>query len=65
VLAWIWLDVAIAALKDDPTKAHETTQGRVGAAQFFFHYELPKIGAWLGVVQSRDQTCAALPEGAF
>ncbi|OYU45016.1 MAG: acyl-CoA dehydrogenase [Burkholderiales bacterium PBB4] len=65
VLAWIWLDVAIAALKDDPTKARETTQGRVGAAQFFFHYELPKIGAWLGVVQSRDQTCAALPEGAF
>ncbi|OYT93918.1 MAG: acyl-CoA dehydrogenase [Burkholderiales bacterium PBB3] len=65
VLAWIWLDVATAALKDDPTKAQETTQGRVGAAQFFFHYELPKIGAWLGVVQSRDQTCAALPEGAF
>ena len=65
VLAWIWLDVAMAALKDDPAKAQETTQGRVGAAQFFFHYELPKIGAWLGVVQSRDQTCAALPEGAF
>jgi alkylation response protein AidB-like acyl-CoA dehydrogenase len=65
VLAWIWLDVAMAALKDDPAKAQVTTQGRVGAAQFFFHYELPKIGAWLGVVQSRDQTCAALPEGAF
>ena len=65
VLAWIWLDVAFAALKADPTKARESTQGRVGAAQFFFHYELPKIGAWLGVVQSRDQTCAALPEGAF
>ena len=65
VLAWIWLDVATMALKNDPSKARETTQGRVGAAQFFFHYELPKIGAWLGVVQSRDQTCAALPEGAF
>ena len=65
VLAWIWLDVAIAALKDDPAKTQEATQGRVGATQFFFHYELPKIGAWLGVVQSRDQTCAALPEGAF
>ena len=65
VLAWIWLDVAITALRDDPTKAQESTQGRVGAAQFFFRYELPKIGAWLGVVQSRDQTCAALPEGAF
>ncbi len=65
VLAWVWLDVALAALKADPAKTLDATQGRVGAAQFFFHYELPKIGAWLGVVQSRDQTCAALPEGAF
>jgi hypothetical protein len=65
VLAWIWLDVVIAALAQDPAKTLENTQGRIGATQFFFHYELPKIGAWLGVVQSRDQTCAAFPEGAF
>ena len=33
--------------------------------RFFFHYELPKIGAWLNVVESRDPTCTALPEEAF
>jgi butyryl-CoA dehydrogenase len=26
---------------------------------------LPKIGAWLNVVKSRDATCANLPEEAF
>ena len=65
VLAWIWLDVACAALEADPQGHAAATQGRLGAAQFFFHYELPKIGAWLSVVQSRDMTCATFPEESF
>jgi hypothetical protein len=39
--------------------------GRLAAARYFFHYELPKIGAWLKVVESRDLTCADCPEEAF
>jgi butyryl-CoA dehydrogenase len=65
VLAWIWLDVAQHALERDAAKASPATVGRLGAADFFFHYELPKIGAWLQVVERRDPTCAALPEEAF
>lgn len=65
VLAWIWLDVALRALERDAAKASPATVGRIGATDFFFHYELPKIGAWLNVVESRDPTCAALPEEAF
>ena len=65
VLAWIWLDVACAALEGDATQSQPATTGRLGAAQYFFHYELPKIGAWLSVVQSRDMTCALFPEEAF
>ncbi|MEY4346308.1 MAG: hypothetical protein RL032_2140, partial [Pseudomonadota bacterium] len=65
VLAWIWLDVAAKALELDPQAAQLDTQGRLGCTQFFFHYELPKIGAWLSVVQLRDMTCASFPEGAF
>jgi Acetyl-CoA dehydrogenase C-terminal like/Acyl-CoA dehydrogenase, C-terminal domain len=65
VLAWIWLDVACAALEADPQGQVTATRGRLGAAQFFFHYELPKIGAWLSVVESRDMTCASFPEEAF
>jgi butyryl-CoA dehydrogenase len=65
VLAWVWLDVSTAALTADAAQAHTSTVGRVGATRYFFHYELPKIGAWLGVVESRDPTCAAFPEEAF
>lgn len=65
VLAWIWLDVALRALERDAAKASPATVGRIGATDFFFHYELPKIDAWLNVVESRDPTCAALPEEAF
>jgi butyryl-CoA dehydrogenase len=61
VIAWIWLDVA-ASLQDDLSPA---ALGRRAACRFFFRYELPKIGAWLNVVSSRDPTCADLPEEAF
>jgi len=62
VLAWIWLDVALAAVAGTDATAR---QGRLLAARFFFRYELPKIGAWLNVVQARDLTCAEFPEEAF
>ena len=65
VLAWIWLDVAAKALEGDATQTNVATQGRTGAAQYFFHYELPKIGAWLAVVASRDLTCAQFPNDGF
>ena len=56
VIAWTWLDV----LRVDP--AHT---GRRHAAQYFFHYELPRIDAWLRGVARRDRTCADMPEDAF
>ena len=65
VLAWIWLDVALRSLESDAAQASPATAGRIGATAFFFNYELPKIGAWLNVVESRDPTCTALPEDAF
>ncbi|MDP2452483.1 MAG: acyl-CoA dehydrogenase [Polaromonas sp.] len=65
VLAWIWLDVALAALQADATKSIAVTAGKLGAVRYFYHYELPKIDAWLQVVAARDLTCADLPEEAF
>jgi butyryl-CoA dehydrogenase len=62
VLAWIWLDVALTAHAAPDTPART---GRLAAMRFFFHYELPKIGAWLQVVSRRDATCADLIEAAF
>ena len=61
VLAWIWLDVVlVTASRDD-----DAAQGQRAAMRYFFSYELPKIGAWLAVVSSRDATCRAMKEEWF
>ena len=65
VLAWIWLDVVTAALQVDVERSQPATIGRLHATRYFYHYELPKIGAWLGVVTTRDPTCTGMPEEAF
>ncbi len=62
VLAWIWLDVALAIPARDASPVHV---GRMTALRYFYRYELPKIPAWLGVVTSRDSTCADMAEDAF
>lgn len=65
VIAWIWLDVALAATALGGATATPVAAGTLGAMQYFFRYELPKTAAWLQVVESRDTTCADLPEDAF
>ena len=65
VLAWIWLDVALAVLRTDGDLAIAAHRGSMAAQRYFFHYELPRIGAWLQVVKARDMTCANLEEEAF
>jgi butyryl-CoA dehydrogenase len=64
VLAWLWLEVAWAAAQSAGAQLAEK-QGKMAAMVYFHRYELPKIGAWLNVVQSRDLTCAELTEDAF
>ena len=68
VLAWIWLDVALASLSSsNQTATHSiaANAGIQGATAYFYAYELPKITAWLAVVESRNLLCANLPEEAF
>jgi butyryl-CoA dehydrogenase len=64
VIAWIWLDVALT-VPEPAVQQSPVHEGRLRAARYFFHYELPKIGAWLHVAASRDLTCADMPEEAF
>ncbi len=64
VLAWIWLDLGHTALKTSGD-GNGAMRGVVPAMTFFYHYELPKLDAWLRVVESRDMTCAEMLEDAF
>jgi alkylation response protein AidB-like acyl-CoA dehydrogenase len=56
VLAWLWLDVALAAAE---------RPGQQAAMRYFFAYELPKIDAWLAVVASREPLCRDMQAGWF
>ena len=65
VLAWIWLDVAVVSIGQNDTDSIASRAGIQGATAYFYAYELPKIMAWLAVVENRNLLCANLPEEAF
>ena len=67
VLAWIWLDVALCARRQLDAGEGDTavSQGALAACAYFFRYELPRIGAWLHVVETRDDTCRSMDEAWF
>lgn len=65
VLAWVWLDVACKVLEQDAAQSVAAHAGRMSAIRYFYHYELPKITAWLNVVNARDMTCAEMAVEAF
>ncbi len=67
VLAWVWLDVALAAQRAlaGPAAGSAFHQGKLAAMQYFFAYELPRIGAWLGVAASRNPLCRDLAQDCF
>jgi len=65
VLAWVWLELALATKAAQAAGEWDKSplgpgflQGKLACADYFFAFELPKIDAWLGVVARRDLTCA-------
>jgi alkylation response protein AidB-like acyl-CoA dehydrogenase len=70
VLAWLWLDVALAcearlAREQADAAALDALQGRLAAMRYFFAYELPKIDAWLLVVAARQPVCREMRDAWF
>ncbi|HEY4067853.1 MAG TPA: acyl-CoA dehydrogenase [Burkholderiaceae bacterium] len=67
VMAWIWLEVALCARArlDAGQGDANALNGKLAAADYFFRYELPRIGAWLAVVETRDATCRTMDEAWF
>jgi butyryl-CoA dehydrogenase len=61
VLAWMWLEVALAAAGREDALA----QGKRAAMAYFFAYELPKIEAWLGVVARREPLIREVQDAWF
>ncbi len=63
IIAWMWLDVALAIPEARYTQP--LYAGKLAATRYFYRYELPKVPTWLEVVASRDLTCAHVVEDAF
>jgi Acetyl-CoA dehydrogenase C-terminal like/Acyl-CoA dehydrogenase, C-terminal domain len=61
VLAWIWLQQALAAYG----KPGDFYDGKRLAAQYFFHYELPKTAPQFDLLDSGDQTTIDADENWF
>jgi butyryl-CoA dehydrogenase len=65
VLAWVWLDVALAAHARLGHGRDDLLHGLLAACRYFFRYELPRADAWLKVVESRDDTCRTMQDAWF
>jgi len=69
VVAWLWLDVALAAQRalasGGAAPRADFCRGKLQAARYFSEFELPKIDAWLAVVASRNPTCRDMREEWF
>jgi butyryl-CoA dehydrogenase len=69
VVAWLWLDLAIAASRVLASGAQggraDFCLGMRQTCRYFMEYELPKIDAWLGVVATRDSACREMHDEWF
>ncbi|HYP70354.1 MAG TPA: acyl-CoA dehydrogenase [Variovorax sp.] len=57
VVGWLWLDQAIAAteLLAGP-RASDFLRGKLAACNYFFGWEMPKVDAWLAVLDPVQRT---------
>ena len=63
VVAWIWLEQAVAALSlrpEDP-EGEALRDGKLLVCRYFFDVELPKITAWTDLVAARNDVAATAP----
>ncbi|WP_455777516.1 acyl-CoA dehydrogenase C-terminal domain-containing protein, partial [Burkholderia stabilis] len=61
VVAWLWLDVTLAA----HGHSDDFHDGKRAAARFFFNWELPKVDAQLDLLSSVDTTTLDMRDAWF
>jgi hypothetical protein len=61
VIAWLWLDIArVTAERLAQASDSAFLRGKHQAKRYFFHYELPRVEAWLKPVREGDDTFSEL-----
>ena len=65
VIAWLWLDIACVAAERRGQSDSAFLNGKMHAARYFFHYELPRVDAWLKPVRENDDTFSEMDTAWF
>jgi butyryl-CoA dehydrogenase len=68
VVAWIWLQQALAAAKALPNAQGDDAdfyRGKLQAARYFFQWELPKIDPQIALLGSLDTTTLDMQDAWF
>ncbi|WP_247538194.1 acyl-CoA dehydrogenase [Ralstonia pseudosolanacearum] len=68
VIAWIWLEQALAAARALPGAQGDDAgfyRGKLQAARYFFQWELPKTGPQLALLASLDTTTLDMQDAWF
>jgi butyryl-CoA dehydrogenase len=68
VIGWLWLRMAVIATRE-AAETHGSEQdfyrGKLQAAQYFFRYELAKVGERLALLAAADDTCLTMQDSWF
>jgi acyl-CoA dehydrogenase len=68
IVAWLWLQQALVALRARraaTTGDADFYSGKLQAARWFARWELPKVDAWLGVLEPLDRTAYEMRDAWF
>jgi butyryl-CoA dehydrogenase len=69
VMSWIWIRQAIkaeSALEQEQTEQDRAFyQGKIQAAKYFVHWELPTIKRDLELLENMDDTCSSMQVAWF
>lgn len=65
VVAWLWLDQAVTSLGIGEESRRGLRDGKLAACKYFYLWELPKLAAWLAVLNPVEATPLEMDETAF
>jgi hypothetical protein len=56
VVAWLWLDQAVIAMRGIEGPEAAFYRGKLAACRYFYQWELPRIDRWLGLLDPVDRS---------
>jgi alkylation response protein AidB-like acyl-CoA dehydrogenase len=65
VVAWLWLEQALAAMGRPGASDDAFRTGKLAACRYFYRWELPRVGRWLGLLDPIERTPLDIEDACF